>query len=224
MITHEEEKGREKCFRYWPSPLSDDARYEPKEFIVVNDLKVTFLKQNKVCDDYLIREFLLTNLKLNQQRKIYQYQYLAWSDHGVPENIDNTLHFIENFNKLYQELHNSAKLKCFPITVHCSAGIGRTGAIILIDMILDKIKLFGKQCDIDIYKTVCSLRAQRSGMIQTEKQYQFLYLAIKQYIQALSANSASNQIENEIGRFLKANFNTSTPRTSSLQSISNPET
>ncbi len=61
-------------------------------------------------------------------------------------------------------------------------------------MILDKIKSYGLQYDIDIYKAVCNLRSQRSGMIQTEKQYQFLYLAIKKYIENLnSATSSANQ-------------------------------
>ena len=52
-------------------------------------------------------------------------------------------------------------------------------------MILDKIKALGLQCDIDVYKTVCHLRSQRSGMIQTEKQYQFAHMAIRQFIENL---------------------------------------
>jgi protein tyrosine phosphatase len=98
----------------------------------------------------------------------------------------NTLNFVDDVNRVY----NNINLK-HPITVHCSAGIGRTGSIIVIDMIIDKIKTHGLQCDIDIYATVCFLRSQRSGMIQTEKQYQFLYAAIKCYIESLN-----NQIRN----------------------------
>ena len=52
----------------------------------------------------------------------------------------------------------------------------------MIDMIIDKIKAHGIQCDIDLYKTVSHLRCQRSGMIQTEKQYQYLYKAINYFI------------------------------------------
>jgi protein tyrosine phosphatase len=56
----------------------------------------------------------------------------------VPDNVQNTIEFVEYVNKLYKELHTNK-----PITVHCSAGIGRTGAVIVIDLIIDKIKTHG---------------------------------------------------------------------------------
>ena len=93
--------------------------------------------------------------------------------------------------------------------MHCSAGIGRTGAIIVIDMMIDKIKLFGIELDIDIYKAVCNLRSQRSGMIQTEKQYQFVYIAIGQFIENFKLQ-------------LNNGFSTSTPRTISMNSVHSP--
>ncbi len=102
-----------------------------------------------------------------------------------------------------------------------SAGIGRTGAIIVIDMIIDKIKHYGLQCDIDVQKQVLHLRSQRSGMVQTEKQYQFLYIALKEYIELATrqqqavknkqqkpiilAGSASNSFNNPSSSTIKLN-------------------
>ena len=94
-----------------------------------------------------------------------------------------------------------------------SAGIGRTGAIILIDMIIDKIKTYGLQCDIDIFKTVYHLRSQRSGMIQTERQYQFLYTAIKNFIEIYT-----NKLQQQ--KRQKQSLSASSSRTPSLQSSS----
>jgi protein tyrosine phosphatase len=215
MITHEEEKGRVKCARYWPAQLASSVTYGP--------YTVTLVKVNEMCEDYLVREFHLVSAKNEHKsppRRCFQFQYLAWSDHGVPENAQTTLDFVDHFNRLYDEIETRA-----PITVHCSAGIGRTGAIIVIDAILDKIKTQGLNSDIDIYKTVYSLRSQRSGMIQTEKQYQFLYTIVDWYVEAaLSRMSAREEAAAASSRHLPGvSYMTSTPKAVSLQSINNIE-
>ncbi|PAV82745.1 hypothetical protein WR25_16154 [Diploscapter pachys] len=78
------------------------------------------------------------------------------------------------------------------------AGIGRTGTFIVIDVLLNQIKKRGRSCPIDIPKTVECIRGQRSGMVQTEAQYCFLYKAICCYIQRtckrriISSTNSSN--------------------------------
>jgi tyrosine-protein phosphatase non-receptor type 11 len=213
MITHEEEKGRPKCARYWPDPLDFPGNGNgdlTQCSQVYATIKVKLIGITRVNNDYVLREFLVSdnnnNIELTSTRTVYQFQYLAWSDHGVPENQSNTLDFIEHFNSLYSQLGNNK-----PLTVHCSAGIGRTGAILIIDQILDKIKILGIQCDLDIYKAVCHLRSQRSGMIQTEKQYQFSHMAIRQFIEKFEKKSSSPPKA-------ATSFATST-RTSSLSSV-----
>lgn len=52
----------------------------------------------------------------------------------------------------------------------------------------------GLNCEIDIQKTIQMVRCQRSGMVQTEAQYQFVYLAVQQYIQTVSQRILAEQV------------------------------
>ncbi|KRY70557.1 Tyrosine-protein phosphatase corkscrew -like protein, partial [Trichinella pseudospiralis] len=102
---------------------------------------------------------------------------LAWPDHGVPPNPGTVVNFLEEINQL-----ESGMTEKRPLIVHCSAGIGRTGTFIAIDLILCLIRKYGLQCTIDIRRTVQMLRSQRSGMVQTEAQYKFVYMSVHYYI------------------------------------------
>jgi hypothetical protein len=66
-----------------------------------------------------------------------------------------------------------------PTVAHCSAGIGRTGTFIAIDIAVQKLHL-GQHCNIP--KIVQSMRAHRRGMVQTKEQYAFVYRAIHDWL------------------------------------------
>uniref|UniRef100_A0A0L8HTG5 Protein-tyrosine-phosphatase n=1 Tax=Octopus bimaculoides TaxID=37653 RepID=A0A0L8HTG5_OCTBM len=110
-------------------------------------------------------------------RRIYHYHFMIWPDYGVPSDPGTVLNFLQMVNEQQESIPDAG-----PFVVHCSAGIGRTGTFIVIDMIIDKIKRHGLDCEIDIQKTIQMVRSQRSGLVQTEAQYKFIYLAVQQYI------------------------------------------
>jgi tyrosine-protein phosphatase non-receptor type 11 len=187
MTTKEVEKGKPKCQKYWPDLNGTDS---------FGAFTVKTISE-ETHHDYILREFLLskstnTNAKdQNQERKIFHYHFHAWPDHGVPSDPGCVLNFLHDVNLKQESLEPKPN---GPTIVHCSAGIGRTGTVIVIDMIIDQIKRLGFESEVDIQRTVQMVRSQRSGMVQTEAQYRFVYLAIQHYIETVQRRMEAEQV------------------------------
>lgn len=67
-------------------------------------------------------------------------------------------------------------------------------------MILDQIERNGLDTEIDIQRTIQMVRSQRSGMVQTEAQYKFVYYAVQHYIQTLFQRMRAEQQSLQMGR------------------------
>ncbi|XP_062848645.1 tyrosine-protein phosphatase non-receptor type 6 [Trichomycterus rosablanca] len=192
MTTMEVEKGRNKCVPYWPDAKTSKefGKYEVKSL------------DEKEAHDYKIRVLELAPIDRSKKaREIWHYQYMSWPDHGVPETPGGVLSFLTQVNNKQQDFPRAG-----PMIIHCSAGIGRTGTIIVIDMLIETINTKGVDCDIDIQKCIQMVRDQRSGMVQTEAQYRFIYLAVKAYIDFEKAKEeAIKNTETEYGNLSLAN-------------------
>ncbi|CAH1105438.1 unnamed protein product [Psylliodes chrysocephalus] len=191
MTTKETERGKNKCARYWPE-VSTMKEYGKS--------KVRNLMESHT-PHYTLREFLVTMEGSSAERKVYHYHFQAWPDHGVPSDPGCVLNFLHEVNKRQDALQlESPHQPPGAILVHCSAGIGRTGTFIVIDMILDQLKKYGLDCEIDIQRTIQMVRSQRSGMVQTEAQYKFVYLAVQHHIETTTERMKAEQKSMQLGR------------------------
>ncbi|KAJ8021478.1 Tyrosine-protein phosphatase non-receptor type 11 [Holothuria leucospilota] len=173
MATQEVEGEKPKCAKYWPDKDKKE-KYNKITLISIDE---------KLLPDYTLREFIVMHDDYPdaKPRGVLQYHFNSWPFPGVPKEPGRILEFLHDVNMKQESI-----LGAGPIIVHCSGGIGRTGTLIVIDVILNLIKHHGLDCEIDISKTVRLVRSQRSGLVQTEAQYRFIYHAIKHYIETLS--------------------------------------
>ncbi|KAI6241101.1 hypothetical protein M3Y99_00382300 [Aphelenchoides fujianensis] len=66
-----------------------------------------------------------------------------------------------------------------PTLVHCSAGAGRTGTLILIEMVIRHV--LGDERTARVVELLRALRLQRAQSVQTEDQFVFAHFALVQY-------------------------------------------
>ncbi|CAB1334660.1 unnamed protein product [Coregonus sp. 'balchen'] len=157
MLTTLTERGRTKCHQYWP---------HPPEVVDYGYLRVSC--HSEECNlAYVTRQFTLTHTKLGEERSVTHLQYVAWPDHGVPDDPSDFLLFITSVRE--------RRTGDTPLMVHCSAGIGRTGVLITMETALTLLESGRPVFPLDIIRT---LRDQRAMMIQTTCQFRFMCEAI----------------------------------------------
>ncbi|XP_031423828.1 receptor-type tyrosine-protein phosphatase T isoform X10 [Clupea harengus] len=190
MVTNLVEVGRVKCVRYWPD-----------ETEVYGDIKVTLIETEPLAE-YVIRTFTVQKKSHHEIREIRQFHFTSWPDHGVPCYATGLLGFVRQVKFLNPP-------DAGPIVVHCSAGAGRTGCFIAVDIMLDMAENEGV---VDIFNCIRELRAQRVNMVQTEEQYVFVHDAILEA--CLCGNTATPVCE---FRAIYYNISRIDPQTNSSQ-------
>uniref|UniRef100_A0A1X7U8I1 protein-tyrosine-phosphatase n=1 Tax=Amphimedon queenslandica TaxID=400682 RepID=A0A1X7U8I1_AMPQE len=121
---------------------------------------------------------------------ITQYHFTSWPDHGVPEYATSILQF-------HRRIKNEYKPTKGPMLVHCSAGVGRTGTFMAIDMGLQQAE---KEGGIDIISIINRMRQQRMKMIQTAHQYIFINDAVLEFVMCGNTQIDSWQARSMIGK------------------------
>lgn len=93
MTTKEIERTKKKCEKYWPDPG------QQQEW---GHAKVTCLTETST-NDYTLREMLFS-WRGREERKIFQYHFLVWPDHGVPTDPGCVLNFLQDVNARQEQL------------------------------------------------------------------------------------------------------------------------
>ncbi|XP_078330625.1 receptor-type tyrosine-protein phosphatase epsilon-like [Crassostrea virginica] len=160
MLTNLIEGPKNKCHQYWPDKSKE---------LNADSFTISLLEE-KVYAYYVIRKMALRKKKVSGSRTVTQFHYTRWPDHGTPNPL-NLVVFLGHFrHKIRPSQH--------PILVHCSAGIGRTGTFIALDVLSRYGKDRGK---INVIEYVKAMRKDRMTMIQNVDQYIFLYHALYEF-------------------------------------------
>ncbi|XP_044066153.1 tyrosine-protein phosphatase non-receptor type 7-like isoform X1 [Siniperca chuatsi] len=216
MVTRLKENN-EKCELYWPQPGEQRRRRRVKEEEDEEEEDGDEEEKGETgrFGRFLLRVrdirekdgFTVTDLEIQlceERRPVRHYWFTSWPDHHIPQCTTPLLRLVEEVETYRKSLLPPSSqpiaapdLGPGPIIVHCSAGIGRTGCFIVSSIGCQQLRETGQ---VDILETVCQLRLDRGGMIQTTEQYQFLYSTLAQYSSQLQHNQEQNQNQDPADR------------------------
>ncbi|PSN51469.1 Receptor-type tyrosine-protein phosphatase T [Blattella germanica] len=155
MLANTVENGKAKCEQYWPEFGQD----------VVHGAAHIVNASNQIFADYTYR--LLNVTCKGKMRKIHHLHFTSWPDHGVPLYTQSVSSFLK---KLLATPPGTG-----PIVVHCSAGVGRTGSIILCDICL---RMAAAEGSVDILGFQQQIREQRANMVDNLDQYKLVHMVL----------------------------------------------
>ncbi|XP_061114084.1 receptor-type tyrosine-protein phosphatase V-like isoform X2 [Conger conger] len=164
MVTACIENRAMMCEPYWP---------QERVSVCYGAVQVTTLYQQRGPDS------IITTMHLRQagspaERRITHYQYPGWPDQGVPENLVSLCAFAELIRKHLNTLQHIG-----PTIVHCSAGVGRSGALVAL---LWLMQLCVRGVPPDVRAVVYDLRRHRVMMVQNLEQYIFVHDCLKHWL------------------------------------------
>lgn len=146
------EGGLGKVGQYWPPNTGVKEQY--------GQVQVEHKIEKKYVD--YTRRLLVVSVG-SRSRDVVQYQYTGWPDHEVPSSPFGVATMIRDI----------ARWKMTgPPVIHCSAGLGRTGTILLVLRLLDDLQKKGRFHPIN---TLCSMRKCRANLLDNQFQYRFVH-------------------------------------------------
>ncbi|VDM66979.1 unnamed protein product, partial [Strongylus vulgaris] len=161
MLCNVIECEKRKCEQYWPYNVGESMAFgeDTDGKIIVTSMEVyVYVNAHPMSeeDNFIRVSKLRLDYKENSEDKsriVYHYHWENWPDRGVPPTK------LTPINLLAEVRGSSA-----PIIVHCSAGIGRTGTIVAISYVQEKMQN-GEDCQA-MSELLKEIRTQRACSIQ----------------------------------------------------------
>ncbi|KAM6154486.1 receptor-type tyrosine-protein phosphatase H [Erethizon dorsatum] len=179
MLTNCLESGRIKCEHYWPVDTQP---------CIHGHLQVALVGE-EVMENWVVRDLQLLHIEEQKTLPVRQFHYLAWPDHGVPPSPDPLLAFWKMLRQWLDQTTEGG-----PPIVHCSAGVGRTGTLIALDVLLRQLECEGLVGPLGFVR---KMRQSRPLMVQTEAQYVFLHQCILRHLELSATAPAQKEAEYE---------------------------
>ncbi|XP_053387217.1 receptor-type tyrosine-protein phosphatase S-like [Mercenaria mercenaria] len=165
MLTNLRESGVQKCDKYWPDEGCCNKYGHVKVMCQVEEIYA----------NYTARIF---TMEKTERRTLYQMHFTVWPDKSTPQQVSSLTDF-------WEKVKGISTTEDGPMIVHCSAGVGRTGTYIALDILANEGMSEGH---VDVFACVRNLREERVCLVQTVGQYRFLHEALLQILSPDNTN------------------------------------
>uniref|UniRef100_A0A8C7H796 Tyrosine-protein phosphatase non-receptor type 23 n=1 Tax=Oncorhynchus kisutch TaxID=8019 RepID=A0A8C7H796_ONCKI len=152
MLVSEQELDKGKVLCYFPTERGQQLAQGP--------ITVTLTTQ-KTTPTHVERMIGLQYRDQSLKRTVIHLQFTSWPELGLPESKSNLICFIQEVHGYYlhqRPLHT-------PIVVHCSSGVGRTGALCLLYAAVQELEAGNSIPDLPLL--VQKMRQQRKNMLKS---------------------------------------------------------
>ncbi|KAJ9587439.1 hypothetical protein L9F63_019033, partial [Diploptera punctata] len=172
-----------KCEKYWPD-LGQESTHGSVTIMNISD---------KIFADFTYR--ILNVSSKGKSRKIYHFHFTSWPDHSVPMYPQSVASYLK---KILATPPGSG-----PIVMHCSAGVGRTGTIILSDICL---RMAAAEGAVDILGYLQQIREQRANLVDNLDQYKLVHLVLLEcLVTEPSSYPCDASFEKQVQELIKSN-------------------
>nr|XP_008518559.1 PREDICTED: tyrosine-protein phosphatase non-receptor type 23 [Equus przewalskii] len=168
MLVSEAEMEKQKVARYFPT-----ERGQP----MVHGALSLALSSVRTTETHVERVLSLQFRDQSLKRSLVHLHFSTWPELGLPDSPSNLLRFIQEVHAHYlhqRPLHT-------PIVVHCSSGVGRTGAFALLYAAVQEVEA-GNGIP-ELPQLVRRMRQQRKHMLQEKLHLRFCHEAVVRHVE-----------------------------------------